>query len=88
MNTIPPIQINTKCPPPLTREQEIEKQRIAVEQLMTVFEHCPKCNKPGFDVSVTPEIVLYPKGVSRISGLKFKITRPCGHADREFSIGY
>ena len=81
------ISEEPKCPD-LTTAVLAGKAKDALEAYFTIFEHCPECGKYGFSVNVTPVIWQCLNDVSKIKQLNFEITRPCGHCEIEFSIGF
>jgi len=86
-NKIPALKGEFPCPE-FNHAQVQESARAALDEQMTVLEYCPECGRFGFLVNVKPILWEYPQKIQKIKQLDFTITRECGHAKREFSIGF
>jgi hypothetical protein len=83
-NKIPALVSEFPCPKQDFRSIGNEHLRL----LMTIDAKCPVCKSDGYKVEVEPILIDYPLLEHRIQQFDITITRPCGHAKREFSIGF
>ena len=83
---IPPIE-PVECPTADDARQMQILARAQMQEVLTIAEICPVCHEYGTRVNCIAKRKELAGGITKITHFEISITRPCGHAKREFAIG-